>query len=122
MAFQMRQAMAVVRMAGMDKHSSKIFTRRELQYCRSRPKPFQHFAARFAAKKALLQILPKSFRGNYSEIEILKKSSGATEVKFSKKLLKQNPFLKKACIYVSLTHDEKWAGAAVVIQYEKTKK
>jgi holo-[acyl-carrier protein] synthase len=36
----------------------RIFTESEIAYCRSRPVPAQHFAARWAAKEAAIKALP----------------------------------------------------------------
>jgi len=36
----------------------RIFTEAEITYCRSRPAPAQHFAARWAAKEAAIKALP----------------------------------------------------------------
>lgn len=40
--------------------ADRVFTDRERRYCRSRPHPPQHFAARWAAKEATRKVLPET--------------------------------------------------------------
>jgi holo-[acyl-carrier protein] synthase len=44
-----------------DKFLRKVFTDAEIIYCKSKAKPSQHFAARFAAKEAVAKALGTGF-------------------------------------------------------------
>lgn len=44
-----------------DKFLKKVFTSAEIDYCKSKAKPSQHFAARFAAKEAVAKALGTGF-------------------------------------------------------------
>ncbi|RJQ43909.1 MAG: holo-ACP synthase [Gaiellales bacterium] len=47
----------------------RVFTVAEREYCRSRPNPLQHFAARFAAKEAVGKAIGTGVR-SWQEIEV----------------------------------------------------
>jgi holo-[acyl-carrier protein] synthase len=47
----------------------RVFTPAERSYCRSRPNPLQHYAARFAAKEAVGKAIGTGVR-SWKEIEI----------------------------------------------------
>ena len=56
----------------------KIFTPMELNYCYQRKPPFQHLAARFAAKEAFLKALRRAERSGikWKEIQVNNKKGG----------------------------------------------
>lgn len=58
----------------------KIFTDKEIRYCLSKSDPAQHFAARFAAKEAILKCL-RSTIYKIKDIEVLNEQDGAPLVK-----------------------------------------
>ena len=87
----------------------KIFTPREIKYCLSRPDPYPSFAARFAAKEAVIKALPalggalpKSVK-NFHAIEILMKNK------------KPQVSLKGFKILVSLSHEKDKAIAMAIV-------
>jgi len=55
-----------------------VLTERELRYCRSRPHPAEHLAARFAAKEAVLKALGTGLSQGirWTDVEILKERGG----------------------------------------------
>lgn len=60
----------------------KVFTKGEIGYCRSRARPAQHFAARFAAKEAVAKSLGSLGRKiTLDRIEVLRFRNGAPRIK-----------------------------------------
>ncbi|MFA5340090.1 MAG: holo-ACP synthase [Candidatus Omnitrophota bacterium] len=89
----------------------KIFTKRELAYCRRRVSPEQHLAARFAAKEAVY----KAFGGDgnnpiaWTDVEIINDKHGKPLVvlRGTAKRLMTKRGVKKAV--VSLSHTKNYA-------------
>jgi len=82
----------------------RVFTKKELDYCFSKPKPEQHLAARFAAKEAIIKIMGSDIF--FGDIEILNKK----DVPYVK--LKNN----KNKILLSLSHCNDKAIAFAVLK------
>jgi len=59
-----------------------IFTEDEMDYCEAKARKFEHYAARYAAKEAVLKALGTGWRGGlaYSDIEIIHDESGKPRV------------------------------------------
>jgi holo-[acyl-carrier protein] synthase len=55
-----------------------LFTRRELEYCMPRPRRYEHLAARFAAKEAVLKAFGTGKRGRmrWTDVEIVTEPDG----------------------------------------------
>lgn len=88
----------------------KIFTDKEIKYCLSKSDPAQHFAARFAAKEAVLKCL-KSTIYKIKEIEILNDKKGVPFVGLhNRKSLIVSRFL------ISLSHTKDQAAAIALLQ------
>ena len=99
----------VSRLAGKTS-SSKIFTQTEIDYCQSKHRPLEHFAARFAAKEAVIKAI-SGFKSKYKliDIEILNNSSGKPYVKLNKKLP------NNMSIKISLSHTSDVAIAMAIV-------
>jgi len=87
---------------------SKIFTKNEMAYCTSKALPFQHFAARFAAKEAVIKALTPQ-RISHNQIEILNDERGRPHIKFHNGVLD-----KKYEFKVSISHTKSIAIAFVL--------
>ena len=75
------------------KFCERVYTRNEIEYCESkRTQKYQHYAARFAAKEAVLkaisELLENKFDIEWKEIEILNDENGRPFVNILKKDLK----------------------------------
>lgn len=89
----------------------KIYTKRELDYCKSKGAPEQHLAARFAAKEAVY----KAFGGDgktpiaWTDVEILNEKNGKPKVilRGNAKKLKQSRGITN--VEVSLSHTKNYA-------------
>ncbi len=87
---------------------NRLFTEGEIEFCRSRRRdPFQHFAARLAAKIALKRIVrPLGFR----EVEIVRSADGAPS------FVQRNPSqLDGKALFLSLSHEAGEAAAYVAV-------
>jgi len=100
----------------------KIFSKNEINYCEKKKNPYSYYAKRFAAKEALSKALGTGIRKgiNFKSIEICNDSYGKPSIKLlgaTERFLKKKIKKKKYSIYLSLSDDEPWAQAAVIISY-----
>lgn len=95
----------------------KIFTDREIEYSNSKRFSCQHFAARFAAKEAVIKAFgePKKFPIKWTDIEILKDAEGKPIVKFHNDALKLKNRKKIAKVMLSISHSKNYAVANVIL-------
>lgn len=96
----------------------QIFSSSEIAYCQDQPEPYQHYAARFAAKEAFLKAIGQglSYSLHVHNIEIIPHNTGKPEIILSeeyKELLEENGWQK---VHVSLTHLKSVASAVVIIE------
>ncbi len=97
----------------------KIYTPKEIEYCKKKKKnAFLHFASRFAAKEALLKALETGVSNGIrlSEIEVGVKKSGAPMLHLKGRTLgiAKKKGVKK--IYLSLSDEEHYAIASVILE------
>ena len=99
---------------------TKLFTENEINYCQTRKNSALHFAARFAAKEAVI----KAFRTGFikgikaTDIEVEKNEDGAPVIIVSGKLLELIQPKRNMKIHVSLAHLENYATASAVIEVD----
>ena len=104
------------------KFKNKYFSDKEINYCEKKKNPSAFYAKRFAAKEALTKALGTGIvKGiNIKNIEISNDVNGKPYIKLKGKVdkfLKKSIKKKKYHIYLSLSDDEPWAQATVVISY-----
>lgn len=89
----------------------RIFSPLEIDYCKTKANPAQHYAARFCAKEAVFKALSsfdeKEFE--FNKIEVFHKNSVPT-IRFLSELE------QKYCTKLSLSHDKTKAIAYVIIK------
>lgn len=91
------------------KNLKKIFTEKEISYCQKKENTAQHYAARFAAKEAVIKALSEyQIKPYYNQIEILNNKDGKPIVN----ILNEN---NKFDIKVSLSHSRTTAVAIALI-------
>ena len=100
----------------------KVFSKNEIIYCEKKKNPTTFFAKRFAAKEALSKALGTGIRKgiNFKNIEISNDELGKPSIKLRGStaiFLKKKIKTKKYSIYLSLSDDEPWAQATVIISY-----
>ena len=97
----------------------KIFTEGEIAYCESRKKnKYQHYAARFSAKEALMKAIGTGWRFGirFADIDIYHDELGQPHIRLTgkaKELAEKEGFSK---IHVSLSHVKELTTAVVIIE------
>jgi holo-[acyl-carrier protein] synthase len=110
------------RVVGQDDSRQKaLFTERELDYCRGRRRPYEHLAARFAAKEAVLKAFGTgmSRRMRWTEIEVVNERNGRPRIVLEGSVA---DFARKHGLRdldVSLTHAEGLAMAQAVTVWDR---
>lgn len=99
------------------KFCERVYTQKEIEYCESKKvQKYQHYAARFAAKEAVLkaisQLLDSKFDIEWKEIEVLNDEHGRPFVNLLKKDIEIDD------IDISISHCKNYAIASVVVVYE----
>ena len=101
--------------------TAKMFSSAEVKYCESKPEPEIHFAARFAAKEAVLKALGVGFSQGvaYTDVEVKLKSGGApcTHLHGKAKEIAQNSGVVDIPLSISHTKTE---AVCVAIAITKT--
>ena len=100
----------------------RIFSKNEIAYCEKKRDPSSFFAKRFAAKEALSKALGTGIRKgiNFKDIEIVNDSFGKPFIRLkgsTANFLKKKIKNKNYSIYLSLSDDDPWAQATVVVSY-----
>ncbi len=97
-----------------DRFLAKVFTQNEISYCRPKHHAAQCFAARFAAKEALLKALGVGLRDGlrWKDMEIENDALGKPFFKLSGKCAQQTSGTN---IMLSLSHTQHAAVAFVII-------
>jgi len=102
---------------------NKIFSPKEINYCERKKNPSSFYAKRFAAKEALSKALGTGIaKGvNFKDIEVSNNKQGKPSIYLkgnTAKYLKNKIKNKKYYIHLSLSDDEPWAQATVIISYK----
>jgi holo-[acyl-carrier protein] synthase len=97
---------------------SRVFTRRETEYCQRFTRPGERLAGRFAAKEAVLKALGTGWRGGISwqDVEILQTRSGAPEVKLSGAAEAEARKLGVQMVHLSISHSRDYALAFAIAE------
>jgi holo-[acyl-carrier protein] synthase len=95
----------------------RVFSTAEQAYCGSRRMKFEHYAARFAAKEAVLKAMKVRPKKNQRlcGIEIEREATGKPFITLSAESRKQLLVPAQAQIELSIAHEREYAIATVVI-------
>jgi holo-[acyl-carrier protein] synthase len=101
-----------------DRFTKRIYTNVEIEYCSSKRNAALHYAGRFAAKEAAFKALERGWMGDISwkEIEVYNEPSGAPRIVFygkASELIKEKKVVRA---FVTISHIEEHATAAVVLE------
>lgn len=93
------------------------FTAAEIEYCSRKAVPSRHFAARFAAKEAVVKALPTRFRGPlaWRSVEILPGDGDGPSVRLSGVAREAAAAAGVVGIRVSLSHCDEFATAVATV-------
>jgi holo-[acyl-carrier protein] synthase len=127
-AFELRVGIDMIgverleRVVGKDEsHHRTLFTERELTYCRRRRRPYEHLAARFAAKEAVLKAFGTGMtrRMRWTDVEVLNERSGRARVVLDGSVAEFARRHGLRDLDISLTHAEGLAMAQAVSVWER---
>ena len=103
-----------------DNFINKIFTKGEIEYSSSKGSPYQHYAARFAAKEAIAKALstPDNKGFNWKDIEVFNEPNGYPNSRLFgkvKEILGDDKELK-----ISISHSDNYATCVAIVYYKST--
>jgi holo-[acyl-carrier protein] synthase len=101
-----------------DRFVQRAFTEAESAYCSRCQCPERRYAARFAAKEAVMKALGRGwFQGMpFREIEVTRDPTGRPGVRLSGQTADLASKLGASSIHLSITHEQRSAVAFVVIE------
>jgi holo-[acyl-carrier protein] synthase len=104
-----------------DRHG-ELFTAAELEYCRGKRRRYEHLAARFAAKEAVLKAFGTgiSQRMRFTEVEVLNERSGRPRVRLRGSVASFAERHGLSQLDVSLSHTEGMALAHAVSVWRRS--
>ena len=95
-----------------------VFSKNEMKYCDAKASPFEHYAARFAAKEAFLKAVGSGWDSGlqWNEIEVLNEAGGKPVLYISGMTKEMLLPLGIRVIHVSLSHLKSMATAIVILE------
>jgi holo-[acyl-carrier protein] synthase len=95
-----------------------VFSKDEMSYCEAKAYPFEHYAARFAAKEAFLKALGRGWDNGlqWNEIEIVNETNGKPVLRITGLTEKMLAPMGIREIHVSLSHLKSMATAIVILE------
>src|SRR5947209_16862601 len=89
----------------------RVFTSREIRYCRARKHSTEHFAGRWAAKEAILKSLGTGWRRGlcWTDIEVRNDGTGQPQVHVCGAAKEHAQSLKVANILLTISHCRAYA-------------
>ena len=104
-----------------DNFLTKVFTREEIKYSLSKRFAPQHFAARFAAKEAVVKAFGEARKSpvNWTDIEVFNDKEGKPVISFSNEALKLKKRKNVSEVVVSMSHSKNYAVASVILLKER---
>jgi holo-[acyl-carrier protein] synthase len=95
-----------------------VFSKEEMKYCDAKASPFEHYAARFAAKEAFLKAVGRGWDSGlqWNEIEVVNDETGKPGLRISGMTEQMLSSLGIRNIHVSLSHLKSMATAIVILE------
>jgi holo-[acyl-carrier protein] synthase len=100
-----------------DRFKERMFLADEVTYCDSCADPPIHYAARFAAKEAVVKALGTGFADGvgWNDVEVLRAANGMPSILLRGGAEKRASEMGVTKVLVTLTHTETAAAASVVL-------
>ena len=104
--------------AHSERFRARVFTEGERDYCDGRPRPPQHFAARFAAKEACMKALGtgRAEGVRWRDVEVTRDPSGRPGLELHGRAAEKASEMGVTRCHLSLSHDGDHALAFVVLE------
>ncbi len=100
-----------------ERFRARVFTEAERRACEARRDPAECFAARFAAKEAVMKALgAEGIAFAFRDIEVVRADSGAPSIRLHGRVAERAQALGVRTIHVSLTHAAPLALATVLLE------
>jgi holo-[acyl-carrier protein] synthase len=95
-----------------------VFSKDEMTYCDAKASPFEHYAARFAAKEAFLKAVGRGWDSGlqWNEIEIVNEKNGKPSLRITGTTEKMLAPMGIRMIHLSLSHLKSMATAIVILE------
>ncbi len=96
---------------------NRIFTPEERAYCDGKRFKFEHYAARFAAKEAMMKAMEirRKNRFRFREIEVRRRPTGKPEIFLTEESRLRFGLSDKAQVELSMAHERGYAVSFVVL-------
>ena len=93
-----------------------VFTKAEQKYCNTKRNKYENYAARFAAKEAVIKA-KRGGKGRYAfkDIEVVRSFAGAPSIFLSPQARKKLKISPKAKFELTIAHERDFAIAAVML-------
>lgn len=97
---------------------NRVYTAREIAYCRSKRNASERFAARFAAKEAAMKAIGTGLRRGvtWQDVEVGHEPGGRPTIHFTGKAAEFAAKLGMKRVALSLTHTQETAMAQVILE------
>jgi holo-[acyl-carrier protein] synthase len=94
----------------------RVYTEREIAYCRGRRREWEHFAGRWAVKEAVLKALGTGWaKGlSFTDVEVQRDPSGTPHAVLHAAAAQRAEELGIRTIHISLSHCETYATAHAI--------
>ena len=105
-----------------DKFVKRLFSEWEIDYCGAKPEPAQHYAARFAAKEAVVKAFGNASEEEgwrWPEVEVRNDDYGKPQIKLYGEAEKQARDMGAKAIKLTLSHSREHAVAFVLVEIER---
>jgi holo-[acyl-carrier protein] synthase len=95
-----------------------VFSQQEIAYCDTKTHPFQHYAARFAAKEAFFKALGTGWVSGtaFNEVEVINDEKGKPTVNLLGETARFVATMGIRKISVSLSHLKTMASAIIILE------
>jgi holo-[acyl-carrier protein] synthase len=110
---------ALTRLVTANRFRQRVFTESEIAYCESRGRPrYQSYAARFAAKEAVMKAVGTGWNRNvgWSEIEVVRERGHAPTIMLHGKTAQFAQSCHVSRFQLSISHTAKLAIAYVIAE------